>query len=145
MIDRLAPVSASQTDYAATGAHLDMTVAPEKARAAATEMRDRGYFLESLTAVDKISHRQVVYHFNTYIEPHRVVVRADLDASDTIDSIHDIYAGADWQERECHEFLGVVFTGHPDLRPLLLPEEADWHPLRKDFTVPPEALAPEYR
>jgi NADH-quinone oxidoreductase subunit C len=44
-----------------------------------------------------------------------------------------IYPGADWHERETHDFFGVIFSGHPDLTPLLLPEDADFHPLRKDF------------
>jgi len=48
----------------------------------------------------------------------------------TISSVHP---GANWHERETHDFFGVQFTGHPDMSPLLLPEDADFHPLRKDF------------
>ncbi|MEU8519823.1 NADH-quinone oxidoreductase subunit C [Streptomyces sp. NPDC048577] len=46
-----------------------------------------------------------------------------------------VYAGADWHERETHEMFGVVFTGHPHLVPLLLPENFEGHPLRKDFVL----------
>ncbi|MFI0721642.1 NADH-quinone oxidoreductase subunit C [Streptomyces sp. NPDC021224] len=46
-----------------------------------------------------------------------------------------VYAGADWHERETHEMFGVAFTGHPGLAPLLLPEEFEGHPLRKDFVL----------
>jgi NADH-quinone oxidoreductase subunit C len=44
-----------------------------------------------------------------------------------------VFPGANWHERETHDFFGIVFLGHPDLSPLLLPEDADFHPLRKDF------------
>ncbi|MCQ6555143.1 NADH-quinone oxidoreductase subunit C [Streptomyces sp. C10-9-1] len=47
----------------------------------------------------------------------------------------DVYAGADWHERETHEMFGVDFTGHPHLHPLLLPEGFEGHPLRKDFVL----------
>ncbi|MFD5748705.1 NADH-quinone oxidoreductase subunit C [Streptomyces sp. NPDC127033] len=46
-----------------------------------------------------------------------------------------VYAGAGWHERETHEMFGVAFTGHPNLAPLLLPEEFEGHPLRKDFVL----------
>ena len=48
-------------------------------------------------------------------------------------TIVDIFRGAGWLEREVHDFFGIEFAGNPDLRPLLLPEDADYHPLRKDF------------
>ncbi|MFC5155574.1 NADH-quinone oxidoreductase subunit C, partial [Streptomyces amakusaensis] len=47
----------------------------------------------------------------------------------------EVYAGADWHERETHEMFGVDFTGHPHLVPLLLPENFEGHPLRKDFVL----------
>ncbi|HEV2345665.1 MAG TPA: NADH-quinone oxidoreductase subunit C [Actinocrinis sp.] len=46
-----------------------------------------------------------------------------------------LYRGADWHERETFEMFGVVFTGHPDLKPLLLPDGFEGHPLRKDFVL----------
>lgn len=52
-----------------------------------------------------------------------------------LDSATGVYAGADWHERETHEMFGVAFTGHPGLAPLLLPEEFEGHPLRKDFVL----------
>ncbi len=45
----------------------------------------------------------------------------------------DIFPSALWLEREVHDFFGIAFGNHPDLRPLLLPEDADYHPLRKTF------------
>jgi NADH-quinone oxidoreductase subunit C len=62
------------------------------------------------------------------------VVRANiLRATPEIPTISSIFAGADWHERETHDFFGIKFIGHPNLTPLLLPEDADFHPLRKDY------------
>ncbi|MFI0898632.1 NADH-quinone oxidoreductase subunit C [Streptomyces sp. NPDC020983] len=62
----------------------------------------------------------------------RTAVGYDAPALDTATGV---YAGADWHERETHEMFGVAFTGHPGLAPLLLPEEFEGHPLRKDFVL----------
>lgn len=132
------------TRYDRTGSHLDVTVAGDGLRAAAQTLQGRGFFLEDLTAVDHRTHREVVYRFNLYQGPCRVTIRAKADEADAVDTISDLYPLANWMERECHEFLGVTFKGHPDPRRLLLPEDSDFHPLRKDFVVPQEALAPEY-
>ncbi len=144
LIEELAPLEVRDTDYGKTGSHVDVTVEPDKVRRSAELLNARGYFLEDLTAIDRVDHREVVYRFNQHIETHRITIRAGLGSEDEVDTISDIFAAANWQERECHEFLGVKFKGHPDLRRLLLPEDADFFPLRKDFKVPPEILAPEY-
>jgi len=144
LIDELAPVKVHDTDYDKTGSHVDVTIEPDQVRKSAELLNARGYFLEDLTAVDRVEYREMVYRFNQHIEAHRITVRTKLGPEDEVDTISDIFTAANWQERECHEFLGVKFKGHPDLRRLLLPEDADFFPLRKDFKVPPEALAPEY-
>jgi len=144
LIEGLSPVEVHDTDYSKTGSHVDVTIEPDQIRKTAELLNARGYFLEDLTALDRIDYREMAYRFNQYIEPHRITIRAKLDPEDEVDTISDIFAAANWQERECHEFLGVKFKGHPDLRRLLLPEDADFFPLRKDFKVPPEILAPEY-
>jgi len=77
---------------------------------------------------------EVVYDFNHYAELCRVVlkVRIPRDAP-SLPTISAVYPGANWHEREVFEFFGIIFEDHPDLKPLLLPEDADFHPLRKDF------------
>jgi len=77
---------------------------------------------------------EVVYDFNHFAELCRVVIRSRLDRNNPeIPTISNIYQGANWHERETHDFFGIIFSGHPNLEPLLLPEDADFHPLLKDF------------
>lgn len=65
-----------------------------------------------------------------------VTLKADLDdAAPAVASITDLYAGADWHEREAWEMYGFDFPGHPRLRHLLLPQGFEGHPLRKDFPL----------
>jgi NADH-quinone oxidoreductase subunit C len=79
---------------------------------------------------------EVVYDFNKFQERHGVVLRVRTPRTKPeVPTIHHIYPIAHWHEREAHEFFGVVFTGHPYLVPLLLPEDADYHPLLKDFVA----------
>lgn len=80
---------------------------------------------------------EVVYDFNrTDGELCRVVVRCRLERSNPeIPTICQLIPGANWHERETHDFFGIKFLGHPDLSPLLLAEDADFHPLLKDFKV----------
>lgn len=93
---------------------------------------DAGYFIEDLSVVDISEGFLVVYHFDHYTAPGRVALRV-LVSHETPEapSISGIFSGADWHERECHDFFGVVFTGHPNPVPLLLPEDGDFHPLLK--------------
>ncbi|MDH4321229.1 MAG: NADH-quinone oxidoreductase subunit C, partial [Desulfobulbaceae bacterium] len=77
---------------------------------------------------------EVVYDFAHYQENCRVVVRTRIPRdTPELPTISAIYPGANWHERETHDFFGIRFLGHPDLTPLLLPEDADFHPLLKDF------------
>lgn len=61
--------------------------------------------------------------------------RVRLDAGEAIPTLFPLFAGADWQEREQYDLVGVHFVGHPDLRRLMLPEDWDGHPLRKDYAI----------
>jgi len=77
---------------------------------------------------------EVVYDFNHFHRFCRIVVRVRMPRNTPqLPTISDIFPGADWHERETHDFFGIKFIGHPNLAPLLLPEDADFHPLLKDF------------
>ena len=72
-----------------------------------------------------------------------VIIKVDVpDDSLTLESIHDVYAGANWHERETHEMFGIVFNGHPDLRNMYLPADFEGHPLRKDFPLLSRMIKP---
>lgn len=77
---------------------------------------------------------EAVYDFNHFDELCRVTIRVRIPRdTPEIPTISSIFPGADWHERETHDFFGIQFIGHPYLEPLLLPEDADFHPLLKDF------------
>ena len=124
-------------DYKIHGTHLDAQVNTDQLLAAVTILDQNGFFIESITGVDwiKESQMEVIYDFSRYdFDACRVVIRTRV-SRDTpmVPSISAIYAGANWHERETHDFFGIKFEGHPHLVPLLLPEDADFHPLLKDF------------
>jgi NADH-quinone oxidoreductase subunit C len=125
-------------DYQTRGFHLDALLDSDQLLQATQILFDLGYFLESITGVDWIKENQfeVVYDFSRYdFELCRAVLRVTLDRTEAhLPTITPIYTGANWHERETHDFFGIVFDGHPHLIPLLLPEDADFHPLLKDFS-----------
>ena len=61
--------------------------------------------------------------------------RVKLGANEEIASLYELFAGADWQEREQFDLVGVRFANHPDLRRLMMPEDWEGHPLRKEYAI----------
>lgn len=126
------------TDYAARGAHIDVQASPEQVVETARILDAAGFCLESIAGVDWIKEEQmeVIYDYNRTDGLFcRVVVRVRVPRAEPgVPTISAIHPGANWHERETHEFFGIKFEGHPYLVPLLLPEDADFHPLLKDFT-----------
>lgn len=117
-----------------------LTVAPRHVEAVCRHLRDAPEldcdYLECVTGVDypDLQKIAVVYHIYSYSKKHRVVLKAFLDReAPAIPTLVDVWSAANWQERECFDLLGVVFEGHPDLRRLLLPDDWEGHPLRKDY------------
>ncbi len=102
---------------------------------AAVKLRDHKFFIEDLSVLDTSDGLMVVYHFDHYEQPGRVALRVLVPHADPIvPTISEVFPGADWHERECHDFFGLSFSGHKNLLPLLLPEDADFHPLLKEKT-----------
>lgn len=80
---------------------------------------------------------QVVYHLYSYARRHTIVLKVDVPRqAPALPSAIEVWPAANWLEREIYDLLGVTFTGHPDLRRLLMPEDWVGHPLRKDFVEP---------
>lgn len=95
--------------------------------------------LHNLGGDHRLDREQIVvfYHLYSMENAHWALLKVFLpDDEPVIDSVADLYNTADWHERETYEMLGVRFKGHPDLRRLLLPEDWDGHPLRKDYQFP---------
>jgi len=79
---------------------------------------------------------EVIYHFYSIRKRHRVRVKARVPEEDcTIDSITSIWQGANFLEREVFDMMGIRFNHHPDLRRILLTDDFDGFPLRKDFPL----------
>lgn len=125
-------------NYTARGVHLDVQCSPAQIVETARLLDRTGFCLESVSGIDWIKEEQmeVVYDYNrTDGQFCRVAVRVRIPRSEpVVPTVSDIFPGANWHERETHEFFGIKFDGHPYLVPLLLPEDADFHPLLKDFT-----------
>jgi NADH-quinone oxidoreductase subunit C len=123
-------------DYAAKGWHFDVTVLPTQVVLAAEILDKDGFALDAVTGVDWMAQgeMEVVYDFFHPTTPLRVVVRTRVPrATPEVPTISEVFPGANWHERETHDFFGIRFAGHPNLTPFLLPEDADFHPLRKDY------------
>ena len=92
----------------------------------------------NVTAADFYQRRprfDVVYHF---VSPHRrarVRLKVQVDVGQTVPTVQTIWRGAGWCEREVFDLFGIVFEGHDDLRRLMMPEDWEGHPLRKDYPV----------
>ena len=114
---------------AAEAAAVSAADAPDTSQAAPPETPVQ----ESIPQEDEL---EVVYDFNLYSARHRVCLRVRTPRSNPqIHTIAEIYPIAHWHEREIHEFFGIIFIGHPYLIPLLLPEDAEYHPLLKDYSA----------
>jgi NADH-quinone oxidoreductase subunit C len=97
-------------------------------------------FLRNLSGVDyEEQGMEVVYHLYSFEHKHNVTVRAKIPADDLrIGTVSHVWRGADWHEREVRDMFGIVFEGHPNLVPILLPDDMlDHHPLRKDNPLAP--------
>ncbi len=125
-------------DFSFRGYHAEATVTPDKVLWAAQEMDREGFALDTITGVDWLAAGQfeVVYDYFHLQKPLRAVIRTRVPRENPeVLTISSIYPGANWHERETHDFFGITFAGHPDLTPFLLPEDATYHPLRKDFSA----------
>ncbi|MEO8286698.1 MAG: NADH-quinone oxidoreductase subunit C [Chloroflexota bacterium] len=95
-------------------------------------------FLTDLTAVDYPSRAKrfdVVTHLYSMTQNHLLRVKVAVAENESLPTISTIWKAANWEEREAFDMFGIVFDGHPDLRRILLPEDWEGFPLRKDYPL----------
>ena len=99
-------------------------------------------FLSCLSAIDYGVEAQkfgVVYHLSSIIKNHQIVLKVYLENDRSLEnlpvfqSVSSVYKTAEWHEREAFDMVGVAFENHPDLRRILLPDDWEGYPLRKDY------------
>ncbi len=133
-LQNIATESVNERIYAKDGFHVEIIISKENLRPLAQRFLQQQYFLECHTIVDYPDRFESCYQFNRWDKTHRVLVKVKTDkANPHFPTISDIYGVANWYEREGYDFFGVIFDNHPNLTRLLLPETANYHPLRKDF------------
>jgi NADH-quinone oxidoreductase subunit C len=104
-------------------------------------------FLNDLTAIDFLGKKtprfEICYLLRSTKNKHfRVMLKVPLEDGETIPSIVPLYKGANWPEREVFDLFGIEFSGHPQMERILLPDNFQGHPLRKDF--PLEGFGQDY-
>ena len=78
----------------------------------------------------------IVYNLYSLKHRHRIIIKALVSEDDPyIDSVVPVWKGANWHEREACDMYGILFNGHPDLRRILMPEDWEGYPLRKDYPL----------
>ncbi len=123
-------------DFKLKGFHADASVGPDQVVSVAEQLDKDGFSLDTITGVDWLAQGQmeVVYDYFHPVRGLRAAVRARIPRDNPeLPTISAVFPGANWHERETHDFFGIRFLGHPNLTPFLLPEDADYHPLKKDF------------
>ncbi len=117
-----------------------LIVNPERIKRVLESLQAKGYgFLASLHGVDYYPQEPrlgVLYEMLDMHSVDRITVKARLHTdAPQIDSVTDLFPGADFPEREVYDMFGVVFEGHPDLRRILMPEDYEGFPQRRDFPI----------
>jgi NADH-quinone oxidoreductase subunit C len=121
-----------------TSVFVDASAWPAVAKRLSSEL---GFsFLSDLCGVDNLGSSprfEVVYNLTDLETPSRFRVRVAVPDGDspTIKTVTDIWPTANWMEREAFDMFGIVFEGHPDLTRILMPDEWEGFPLRKDYAV----------
>jgi len=132
--------AAALTDAQVDRGELSLTITPDQLVAATEAIRAAGYnYFEDMTAVDWFPSSprfQLSYHFVSHALKERIRLRAFVDGeSPTIASVTPAWPAANYFEREVFDLFGIRFDGHPNLRRILMPDEWQGYPLRKDYPV----------
>ena len=128
-----------------------LTLAVERLAAVLAALKGAGF--ESATLVTAVDHLpraprfELVHQLHSLAHGQRVRVKCALEEGQSAPTCTHLWPGAAYMERECYDLFGIVFTGHAGLKRLLMPEEYEHHPLRKDFPhhgIEPDRLYREW-
>jgi NADH-quinone oxidoreductase subunit C len=131
---------------------LIINVRPEHIVPVARFLRDdtqlQYIFLENLCGVDYLGREprfEVVYHLLSFANQHRICLKVGLpEDNPTVPSLTELWPTANWQERETYDMFGIIFTNHPALERILMPEDWEGFPQRKDVPLGTEEVAFTY-
>ncbi len=106
----------------------------------AEKVKEMGFDnLSVITGIDYQDRFEVIYNFLSYRKKENLVLKVVLDhEAPAVDSLVSLYKVADWLERETYDLVGIKFTGHPNLKRILLPDGWNGHPIRKDYDMDTE-------
>lgn len=113
----------------------------EKIRDAAVFLRDNENlkldYLMCLSGVDLKGKLGVTYNLYSMVHRHKITMKVEVPTdSPNVPSVESVWKTANWHEREAFDMYGILFLDHPDLRRILLPDDWEGYPLRKDYEVP---------
>jgi NADH:ubiquinone oxidoreductase subunit C len=92
-------------------------------------------FLNSISAIDYVECFEIVYHLTSFRQQHVAILKARVIGREapSMPSVYSVWRGSDLQEREIWDLMGIHFSGHPNMKRIMLWEGFEGHPLRKDF------------
>jgi len=106
-----------------------------------TALKSEGYaVLVDLTATDYITETKVHYLLRNPVTLERIRVVVVVMRGEKLPTVTDLWPGADWYERELYDMFGVGFLGHPDLKRILMPDNWEGHPMRRDYPLMEEPV-----
>lgn len=104
----------------------------------ATQLKEHTSFafnyVRNISAVDYPTHMEMTYVLFSFSHSHQIAIRVKLNREDpVISTVSHLWSAANWNERECYDLFGIVFSEHPNLKRILMPDHWEGYPLRKDY------------